>query len=65
MPWRVEGEPTEVAPLSAVAGHLGDTVETVSRTYVRWLRDDRDVPADVLERVLAPVAEDWRRTDEV
>jgi hypothetical protein len=37
-----------------VAGHLGDTVETVSRTYVHWLRDDRDVPAAVLERVLAP-----------
>src|SRR5215207_5022994 len=26
-------------------GHLGDTVETVSRTYVHWLRDDRDIPA--------------------
>jgi hypothetical protein len=23
-------------------------VETVSRTYAHWLRDDRDVPADVL-----------------
>jgi integrase len=42
------------ASLTAVAGHLGDTVETVSRTYVHWLRDDRDVPAAVLERVLAP-----------
>jgi integrase len=40
----------EGAPLTAVAGHLGDTV---SRTYVHWLRDDRDVPADVLDRVLA------------
>jgi hypothetical protein len=29
-------------------------VETVSWTYVHWLRDDRDVPADVLDRVLAP-----------
>jgi hypothetical protein len=37
-----------------VAGHLGDTVETVSRVYANWLRDDRDVPADVLDRVLAP-----------
>jgi integrase len=45
----------EGAPLTAVAGHLGDTVETVSRTYVHWLRDDRDVPAAVLDRVLAPV----------
>jgi integrase len=46
----------EGAPLAAVAGHLGDTVETVSRTYVHWLRDDRDVPAAVLDRVLAPAA---------
>ena len=43
----------EGAPLTAV-GHLGDTVETVSRVYVHWLRDDRDVPAEVLDRVLAP-----------
>jgi integrase len=47
----------EGAPLTAVAGHLGDTVETVSRVYVHWLRDDRDVPAEVLDRVLAPAAE--------
>jgi integrase len=46
----------EGAPLTAVAGHLGDTVETVSRTYVHWLRDDRDVPAEVLDRVLAPTS---------
>jgi integrase len=52
----------EGAPLTAVAGHLGDTVETVSRTYVHWLRDDRTVPADVLDRVLA--AEDSLRTEE-
>jgi len=37
-----------------VAGHLGDAVETVSRVYAHWLRDDRDVPAAVLDRVLAP-----------
>ena len=43
----------EGAPITAVAGHLGDTVETVSRTYAHWLRDDREVPASVLERVLA------------
>jgi hypothetical protein len=35
-----------------VTGHLGDTVETVSRTYAHWLRGDREVPADVLDRVL-------------
>jgi integrase len=43
----------EGAPVTAVAGHLGDTVETLTREYVHWLRDDRDVPADVLDRVLA------------
>ena len=47
----------EGAPLTAVAGHLGDTVETVSRTYLHWLRDDRDVPAAVLDRVLAPAVD--------
>ncbi len=31
----------EGAPITAVAGHLGDTVETVQRTYAHWLRDDR------------------------
>ncbi|MFW6087159.1 MAG: tyrosine-type recombinase/integrase [Myxococcota bacterium] len=46
----------EGAPITAVAGHLGDTGETVSRIYVHWLRDDRDVPASVLDRVLAPSA---------
>jgi integrase len=46
----------EGAPITAVAGHLGDTVETVSRTYAHWLRDDRDVPAAVLDRVFAPQA---------
>jgi integrase len=47
----------EGAPLTAVAGHLGDTVETVSRVYAHWLRDDREMPAEVLDRVLAPAAE--------
>ena len=36
----------------AVAGHLGDTFETSQRVYAHWLRDDRDVPADALERIL-------------
>jgi integrase len=35
-------------PIAAVAGQLGDTAETLSRTYAHWLRDDWDVPADVL-----------------
>lgn len=45
------------ADVAMVAGHLGDTVETVSRTYVHWLRDNRHVPAVILERVLAPEAQ--------
>jgi integrase len=36
----------------AVAGHLGDTLETLQRVYAHWMRDDRDVPADALERLL-------------
>jgi integrase len=47
----------EGAAITAVAGHLGDTVQTVSSTYAHWLRDDRDVPAEVLDRVLAPAAD--------
>src|SRR6476659_7973724 len=43
----------EGVPLTAVAGHLGDTVETVNRTYAHWLRDDHDVPAAMLDRLLA------------
>lgn len=43
----------EGAPVTAVAGHLGDTVVTVSRTYAHWLRDDRGVPAGLLDRALA------------
>lgn len=44
------------APITAVAGHLGDTVDTVSRTYAHWLRDDRQVPGRILDRMLAPEA---------
>jgi integrase len=40
----------------AVAGHLGDTLETLQRVYSHWMRDDRDVPADALERILVPEA---------
>jgi integrase len=49
----------EGAPITAVAGHLGDTVQTVAAVYAHWLRDDRDVPAAVLDRVLA--AERYQR----
>ena len=37
----------------AVAGRLGDTLATLQATYAHWLHDDRDVPADALERILA------------
>ena len=42
------------APVPAVAGHLGDVPETVMRTYAHWLRDDRSLPAAILDRMLAP-----------
>jgi integrase len=38
---------------TAVAGHLGDTLETLQRVYAHWMRDDRDVPAEALDRILA------------
>jgi hypothetical protein len=47
-----------------VAGHLGDVVDTMGRVYAHWLRDDRDVPADVLDRVLAPAPMRRWRGDE-
>ncbi len=37
----------------AVAGNLGDTLETLQRVYAHWMRDDRDVPTEALERILA------------
>jgi integrase len=46
----------------AVAGHLGDTLATLQRVYAHWLRDDRDVPADALERILATNLADFPRT---
>jgi hypothetical protein len=39
-------------------------VETVSRVYAHWLRDDLDVPAAILDRVLAP-GDALRARDEV
>jgi hypothetical protein len=54
--WCASTSLAERAPLTAVAGHLGDTVETVASTYVHWLRDDRHVPTEVLDRVLAPAS---------
>ncbi len=40
-------------PITAVAGHLGDTVETISKVYLHRLRDDRSVPRIVLDRLRA------------
>jgi hypothetical protein len=53
-PWCASTHLAEGAPITAVAGHLDDTVETVSRTYLHWVWDDRDVPAALPYRVLAP-----------
>jgi len=47
----------EGASITAVAGHLGATVQMVQQVYAHWLWDDRDVPAAVLDRVLAPAAD--------
>ena len=41
------------ASVTAVAGYLGDTIETISAVYSHWLRDEREVPAAVLDRLLA------------
>jgi hypothetical protein len=41
------------APVPAVAGHLGDVRETVMRTYAHWPRDDRSLPAAILDRMMA------------
>jgi integrase len=52
--WCASSMLAEGVPVTAVAGHLGDTLETLSRTYAHWLRDDRDVPAAALSRMLRP-----------
>lgn len=46
----------EGASLPIVAGYLGDHQQTILRVYSHWLPDDDDVPADILDRVLAPEA---------
>ena len=52
--WCASSMLAEGVPVTAVAGHLGDTVETLSRTYAHWLRHDWDVPAAALSRMLRP-----------
>jgi integrase len=47
----------EGCPLPAVAGYLGDHQQTIMRTYAHWLPDDADVPATILDRVLAPAGD--------
>ena len=42
--WCASSMLAEGAPITAVAGHLGDTIETLSRTYAHCMRDDRAVP---------------------
>lgn len=48
---------SEGASIAAVAGHLGDTIETVQKVYAHWSRDDIDVPVDILDRLWAPVVD--------
>ena len=43
----------EGAPITAVAAHLGDAVETVERVYAHWLPEDDWRLDDVLERMHA------------
>ena len=43
----------EGGPITAVAAHLGDTPETVMRTYAHWLRDDDEAMAELLARAFA------------
>jgi predicted alpha/beta hydrolase len=40
------------APITAFAGHLGDVPETVMRTYAHWLRDERSIAANILDRLV-------------
>jgi integrase len=40
------------ADIAQVAAHLGDTVETVARVYVHFLRDREDALAELVERAL-------------
>ena len=42
--------------VAGVAGVSGPLATALSRVYAHWLRYDRNVPAAVLDRVLAPVA---------
>lgn len=44
----------EGVPVPAVAGYIGDTPGTLMNVYAHWLRDDGDVPALVLDRILGP-----------
>jgi hypothetical protein len=43
-----------------VAAHLGDTLETLNRTYAHWLSDDNAPPTAVLDRLLMPGADEAR-----
>jgi integrase len=52
--WCASSMLAEGVPVTAVVGHLGDTVETVGRTYAHWLRDDREIPAAALSPMLRP-----------
>lgn len=55
--WAASTLLAEGAPLTAVAAYLGDTVETVSRTYAHWCRDEESISAAILSRMLRPQLE--------
>jgi integrase len=44
---------SEGAEMPAVAGYIGDHIHTVTRVYAHWLRDKKDVPARILNRLYA------------
>ena len=51
--WPASSMLAEGLPVTAVAAHIGDTVETLLTVYAHWLRDADSVPVDVLDRLLS------------
>lgn len=51
--WCASSMLAEGLPVTAVAAHIGDTVETLLTVYAHWLRDADAVPIDVLDRLLS------------
>lgn len=51
--WCASSMLAEGLPVTAVAAHIGDTVETLMSVYAHWLRDADTVPVAVLDRLLS------------